>query len=56
MAKGYCPFVSTVLPSGSSSQVICMDKCALRVDGKCAFVVIAENLSQLNPRPTEKKQ
>lgn len=42
-----CPF--------SNTTQICRADCALAVDGKCAFTVIAQNISVQNQDKTEKK-
>lgn len=44
-----CPFASGIDANGKPSLSPCVSSCALQVDGKCAFVLISEELAQLHP-------
>ena len=51
-----CPFISNSLQPNGASYAICVDKCALYLNGKCSVAVIAENLSRLSAQQPKSKE
>lgn len=50
-----CPFASGIDANGKSSLSPCVESCALRLNGECAFSIMAKKLSQIKADPTDHK-